>query len=271
MPGLTPLHSLWIGEKLGWLERLCLTSWVACGHAAVLWTYNDVSGVPAGVTLEDAGDLIPMTEVVRHRETGSPALFSDRFRYRLLMRGNLIWADTDMLLLRPYRDDGEYVFAWEDDGAICTAFLRLPPDSAILRDLAALIESNVPVPPWWTARQKMKQRLRGLIGRHQRAGDMPWGSFGPVALTELVKRDGLGAHARDRTAFYPVHYAEAGMFFGPDRSVEDRIEPHTVAVHLWSSSTAMRGRKARFPSADSWIGSACRRLGIEPDGAEKNG
>ena len=47
MPGLTPLHSLWIGEKLGWLERLCLTSWVTCGHAAVLWTYNDVSGVPA--------------------------------------------------------------------------------------------------------------------------------------------------------------------------------------------------------------------------------
>ncbi len=269
MPGLTPLHSLWIGDRLGWLERLCLTSWVARGHPAVLWTYNDVSGVPAGVELRDAGDIIPRADVVYHRATGSPALFSDRFRYRLLMRGDLIWADTDILLLRPHLDDRDYVFAWEDRIAICTAFLRLPPSSAILRDLIALIESDVPVLPWWSARRKLKQRLRGLIGRHQRAADMPWGSFGPIALTAFVRRHGLGAHASDTAAFYPVHYREAGMFFGPIPAMEDRIKPHTVAVHLWSSSKAMRERKARFPSDDSWIGSVCRELGIEPVGGEQ--
>jgi hypothetical protein len=261
---LTHLHSLWIGEKLGWLERLCLTSWVARGHEAILWAYNDVLGVPAGVKLRDAGEIIPMTELVCHRETGSPALFSDRFRYRLLTLGNLIWVDTDMLLLRPYRDDSEYVLAWEDDHLICGAFLRLPPSSAILRDLVALVESDVPVLPWWSARRRMKQRVRGLIGWHKRACDMPWGSFGPIALTEFVRRHRLGAYVQDPTAFYPVHYQEAGMFFGPSSAVDDRIKPETIAVHLWSSSAEVSGRKARFPDADSWIGSACRRLGIEP-------
>ena len=53
---LPEIHTLWVGEGLGPLERLCLTSWVRQGHRVVLHAYRDFS-CPPGVSLRDAGDL----------------------------------------------------------------------------------------------------------------------------------------------------------------------------------------------------------------------
>ena len=113
MSALPDLHSLWIGPRLTWLEQLCLVSWLAHGHRAVLWTYQPVEKVPLGVEVRNAREILAKSEVTFHRTSGSVSLFSNRFRYHLLQRYPVTWVDTDVLLVRSLVDslDLPYLFA----------------------------------------------------------------------------------------------------------------------------------------------------------------
>jgi hypothetical protein len=191
MDSLSDLHSLWIGPRVTWLEQLCLASWLAHGHRAVVWAYQPIEGLPSGVDVRDARELLPEEAIVLHRPSGSASLFSNRFRYHLLRRYPVTWIDTDVLLLRPLPTEAPYLFAWETPDSICSAVLRLPSGSRALSDLIAYTDARVPVPPWWPLKDRIRQRALGIMGRHERAEDMVWGSFGPRALTRALRRHGL--------------------------------------------------------------------------------
>jgi hypothetical protein len=55
---LPHLHSLWVGNKLNYLERLCIASAKATGHEFTLWSYDpeNLEGVPEGTNLRDAAE-----------------------------------------------------------------------------------------------------------------------------------------------------------------------------------------------------------------------
>jgi hypothetical protein len=272
MNQLPDLHSFWVGPRLTWLEQLCVTSWLAHGHRAVLWTYQPVAGVPAGVDIRDGRELLPETAITYHRFSGSVSLFSNRFRYHLLQQRGVTWVDMDVFLLRPLADTSPHLFGWEAEDSICSAVLRLPGGSPVLRDLIALTDARVPVPHWWPLRERLRQRLRGLAGAHVAAEDMRWGTFGPTALTQTLRRHRLTDRALPRDTFYPLNWKETALLFEPPDVVEARLSAATVAVHLWSSGgfTAtpelMALRNAPIP-LHSWIGGKCAAYGIDRDGA----
>jgi hypothetical protein len=257
------LHTLWVGPRLGWLEKLCLTSMLTHGHEVVLWTYQAIKNVPAGIRLAPADRILPDSAIIRHRATNSLALFANRFRYRLLRTQPVTWVDVDMLFLRQLTDASPILFGLEDTSSVCNAILRLPPDNAALRDVEQLSLQRVPLPFWWSRRRRWRQRLAGLVGRHVRPEDMTWGTFGPKALTEAALRHGMMHLARAPDLFYPVHYSEASVIFGPSFEVERRITASTIAVHLWGESNQSEKRKSP-PPHDSWIAAMCRRLDIVP-------
>ena len=125
------LHTLWIGPRLGWVERLCLASMTAHGHHVVLWTYGRVEDVPAGVELRSAESILPERFIVRDPIKNSVGPFADRFRYHLLRRHpGATWVDADILAMRPIDIDDSHLCGWEDERLICGAVLRLPPESA---------------------------------------------------------------------------------------------------------------------------------------------
>jgi hypothetical protein len=260
------LNSLWIGTHLTWLEKLCLTSWLGHDHRVVLWTYGAVEQIPNGVDLRDAREILPHDAIIRHRESGSVALFANRFRYHLLRQFPVTWLDTDVLLLRPLMDDSHYFFGWEGlvEGrdSICNAVLRLPSDSAVLRDLLRLTDARVPVPQWWPLKDRLRQRTRGLLGQHQLAENMKWGTFGPRALTETLRRHALLDLAYSRDVFYPILWDEVALFWGSPEIVEARLSARTLAVHLWSTSSLMATpelveKRRALPPNESWIGKKC--------------
>src|SRR4029079_12546124 len=84
--------TLWVGEGFGAVERACLRSVVRQGHRLTLYCYREPIGIPDGVELQDASQVLPATAVMRHRR-GSVAPFSDWFRYELLKRGLGTWID----------------------------------------------------------------------------------------------------------------------------------------------------------------------------------
>jgi Alpha 1,4-glycosyltransferase conserved region len=268
MTPLADLHSLWVGPRLTWLEQLCLVSWLAHGHRVLLWTYQPVESVPHGVETRDAREILPESAITFHRFSGSVSLFSNRFRYHLFQRRQATWLDTDILLLRPLADSSPFLFAWETPDSICGAVLRLPRNSRALCDLLAFTDARVPVPHWWPLKHRIRQRLRGLVRRHELAEDMTWGTFGPRALTETLRRCNLTDRALPSETFYPLIWTETALFYEPPEIVEARLTARTVAVHLWSTGSLMATpeiatkRNAPAPSW-SWIGGKCTAYGID--------
>jgi hypothetical protein len=224
--------TLWIGPRLGPVERACLKSVLNQGHPLALYCYDKPAGVPDGVELRDASAILPKDRIIRH-ETGSFALFSNWFRYELQRRGAGTWVDCDVYLLAPLDGASPCLFGEEEAGRINTGVLRLPPDSPLLPPLIALFEERS-VPPWLPLRSRLAARLR--LWRHGRSGlaSMPWGSAGPKALTYLVRRHGMGRHALPSDTFCPAPWQDALWIVDPARTLGDFVTQRTVAVHLWN-------------------------------------
>jgi hypothetical protein len=110
---MNPVHSLWIGDDLSAMEQLSMRSFLANGHEFRLYTYEPVTGVPAGVVQNDAREVLPASAIFRYRDCGSYSGFADHFRYKLLLEHGGWWCDLDMVCLQPLPAPGEYVFASE--------------------------------------------------------------------------------------------------------------------------------------------------------------
>jgi hypothetical protein len=102
MGSLAPCVTLWIGPALGPVERACLTTIVSQGHQLTLYCYEEPAGVPAGVVVADAAEILPEGDIRAH--------FSDHFRYELQRRNAGIWVDADVYLLAPLPSDPPYLF-----------------------------------------------------------------------------------------------------------------------------------------------------------------
>ncbi|WP_170363697.1 hypothetical protein [Ruegeria arenilitoris] len=80
---------LWIGNRLSFLDLLCLKSFADIGQPITLYTYGDVGNLPDYVIHADAREVFDPPEVLRQKVgrrhlVGSPAIHADIFRIRLL-------------------------------------------------------------------------------------------------------------------------------------------------------------------------------------------
>lgn len=229
----TQCVTLWIGSRLGPVERACLLSVLRQGHMLALYCYRAPEGVPDGVEIRDARDVVPEERIIRHRATGSVSLFSNLFRYELQRRGLGTWLDCDAYLLKPLESAQPYLVGEFEPGWYNPGVLRLPPDSPVLPPLLALFDEDS-VPPWVSWRQRLAARWRlhrtGRIGLEH----MVWGVAGPRALTWQIRRFGLGRHAVRPEVLYPVRWQDADWVRDPSRPVESVIGPATVSIHLWN-------------------------------------
>ena len=101
------VQSVWIGKSLSTMEQLCIRSFLKNGHKFVLYTYNDMSGIPDGTTVLDANSLVPEADIKSFRYIAN---FSDFFRYTMLLNGGW-YVDMDSVCLRALEFKSEYVFA----------------------------------------------------------------------------------------------------------------------------------------------------------------
>lgn len=224
--------TLWIGDALGPVERACMLSVLRQGHALALYCYRKPSGVPDGVEICDAAEILPERNVFFHR-SGSVAFYSDWFRYELLKRGLGTWVDTDMYLLAPLDIAQEYLFGEESPGMINNAVLRLPPDSPMLPLLLEPFEKKK-MPATTPARLRLPMKARKALTGAVDLTRLAWGSTGPLALNAFAQRFGLASRALPPDVLYPVLWTDAEWIRDPARTLEEVTTDRTVAVHLWN-------------------------------------
>jgi len=257
---LPTIITLWVQGTLGPIEKLSLASSLAQGHRTVLYTYGAVVGAPAGVEIMDARDVLPEEAAMANRyPNGSFALFANLFRLQAQRQGLGVWCDTDIVFVRPLTISSPIILGRESDRYINNAVLYIDRDQPILADAIAHFGRNT-VPPWIPFRRAPMAHLKRLIGRPTAPRDLPHGTFGPKAMTALVKAHGLEEFVQPEDVFYPVHPRAALSVFEPGGVADASITDRTITIHLWNEK--LRDVRNTSPAPGSLLRQLYDRYGV---------
>ena len=255
------VNMLWIGDRLGRIELLSLASWLNCGHPIRLHTYQPIANVPVGVELVDGEATVPFADMkgLRYGRTGSYALGANYFRYRLQSAAAGLWSDLDVVCLKPVNVEGDCLFGLEDETLINSAIIYLDAGLPIVAELEGLFRTNR-LPPWTRMRRARKARLKRFLGLPVRPADLPWGTFGPAAVTALAHKHGLFKKALPRKVFYPLHFKQAKAVYDPAVSLESILYEETLTLHLWNE--ALRDLRHTSPPSGSPLAKLYAQFGV---------
>lgn len=232
---MADLASFWAGSTLGPIEIASARSFLRHGDRLTIYAPGPIGNLPEGLIWRNADEIMPSDRIVLHKQTGSPALHTDLFRYALMNRTDQVWVDLDVIALRPLDFPSPWVFGHETAEQVNGAVLRLPRHSASLKALSAFRPDTVGFPPHVGGFRRLKYWVR-TGGRGLPIDRWPWGSIGPRALTHFLRATGEIRHAMPASAFYAVSLSDVGRFVEPGALTRDSLPPDAWAVHLWGSA-----------------------------------
>lgn len=224
--GSSTVQSLWISElrEMPLLQSLCIESFLKNNTQYHLYTYDKVEGLPDGVVLLDANTIIQEDFIFKDR-FNSYATFADWFRVKLLYETGGWWVDTDIVCLKEFTTDEEYVFATElsmGSPVICNCVMKAPPQSPMLNAVLLTIEQN-------------------LTSRNSK--DISWREIGAIALTDGIFDFSLLEYTVVPEVFCPIEYRDYSCIDAEDAIV---VSTGTYGIHLWNQ---MRKWNHMKPSA----------------------
>src|ERR1041385_9173716 len=214
---LDPVQSLWIGPKLSTMERLSIVSFLANDHPFHLYVYDDVRGIPDGVEVRDAREILPQSMIFQYSEHKTFAGFANYFRYKLLLDRGGWWSDVDSVCIRPLEFDAPYVFSSErHEGVqyINNGNIHAPRGSAIFAEA------------WELCRAKDPSTMR-------------YGEMGPRLVSALDAKHDLAPYVQPPEVFWPLGYEEWDRLLDPEPPA---IPDTTHAIHLWNEMWRRAGR-----------------------------
>ncbi len=259
----TLLNTLWIGRTLSDIHLACLLSAVRAGHKVRLFCYTRPENLPAEIETADAEEILPETEIIRHRDSGSPSLSSNRFRYLLFEKGLGPWIDTDVFVVKPLTSRDGYMMARQDDQLIGSAVLQLP-RGELTDFLCDFTTQSHPIPFWYPPLHRRWLHMRRAAGFPKAAGDYRWGIYGPHLLTNAVRRHNLEDCAQPANVYYPVSWQNAESLYVGESDIFDALPDATEAVHIWHhmGTTAVNGTAGI--QSGSFLDRAFRMVDMKP-------
>jgi len=266
MAELRTIASLWIGDRLSWLEQLCLKSFADAGHKTVLYSYSDISNVPEGVALADASKIFPAEPMLKHARTGSPAIHADLWRLNLLQQTSEIWVDADMYCYRPFEFPTDHIFGWEKENLVCNAVLGLPRDSEALGQLMEFLKDPYAIAPWLKPWQKRELLEEAEAGRPVHLTEQSWGFTGPAAVTHFLKATGEIRHAEPVDTFYPISFKDRNHMIRKRFNITERLSDQTRGVHFWARrmKPRLQEKENNVPMKGSFLRALMDKHNIDP-------
>ena len=209
------IQSLWIGKSFSVMEKLCVSSFMKNGDEFHLYTYDDIENLPENVILHNADKIISSDKIFKYKKHNSYAGFANLFRYKLLLEKGNYWVDTDVISLKKFDHDDDYLFANARTprrilfygNTVCNCVMKAPKDSEIMQ--YCYDES-----------------------RKKDSAEISWGETGPELLTKATKIYGLKKFVSPSSAFCPINWFEWEKIIKghPKTSVLN----DSFAIHLWN-------------------------------------
>jgi hypothetical protein len=207
------IQSLWIGESLSNMEKLCISSFLKNGHPFHLYVYDEVKGVPEGTILKDASEILPPNMIFKYKDHDSYAGFANLFRYKLLLEKGCYWVDTDIICLEPFQQRVEYIFAGEkiykqNNAYKATNCIIYVPIGSTIMDYC-----------FTEAMKKEPDKLQ-------------WGETGPNLLTFAIKKFDMVSYVANPSVFCPVDWWSWYQLIEESSNIE--MLKASRSVHLWN-------------------------------------
>ena len=263
-----PVASLWIGEKLHYINQLCLKSHVNAGHPTILYCTDEVSNVPEGVEVRAASEIMNIDHDVVAQTSAS--FLSNVFRYKMIRATDAIWIDCDAYCHQPFPDEMTHIFAGHGfRGALNCGVVYIPPKGELIDMLVDYYENLPEAPPWFNKNQRRKlDRITREKPHEVRIYEAERTAFGPQAFTYFAKQTGDYDRALPSSVLYPVPFQLNDVFFDPHGRVEGHFTEDTLSVHLYTNGTRNWWRK-HPPLEGSYVWRMCQETGIKPEDALK--
>jgi hypothetical protein len=202
------VQGFWSGP-ITTMERLSMRSFLAQGHEFHLYCYDEPEGVPVGVEIRDAREILPESCLCSFR---CAQQFSDAFRIALLLKKGGWHADLDVVLLRPLDFSTEYVFYRDyDEATISFALAKAPAGSALMEHCYDFLS-------------EMDEEDRARLS---------WQEIGSEFAVGAVEYYKLTQFAQPGYVFDPVHWTRVHDFVNPAAKF-DLSRSH--AVHLFHAA-----------------------------------
>jgi len=226
MKGNLPvIQSLWIGDALSNLEKLCVQSFLDHGHAFHLYTYAAVDGVPKGAVIKDGNEILPHDQLTGGQARHAASL-SDYFRYALLNKKGGYWVDMDIICLRRFDlpDPVVLIDMVGDLSCFENCLLRFPAGHPLMETMQELCRKRL----------RMKGLSRTKLG-------------GPPILTGQIHQLQLQYLAQPEADFLSSHSREVDYF---NEAYRDglRFPAGRYALHFANHTLAKMGidKNAQF-------------------------
>ena len=239
-PSNKVIQGLWIGESLSPMEQLSIQSFLSHGHDYHLYAYGSVANIPAGTILKDAREILAENKVFTRQSgwgKGSYAVFADIFRYQLLHQRGGWWVDTDVVCIKSFDFEEDYVIASSYEGKWGS-----PANNCVLK-----------IP----ANSKLSRYLVDTCSEVTDFEDISFASLGPHLVQKAVADLDLGNDIAPCYRFCPIGWRSVQSkiaYQTPQQKWKeylytlkdslrrvlkpwikaDRITPETHAIHLWN-------------------------------------
>ncbi len=233
--------TFWYGRKLRTVDRICLASMLIAGHRVKLFSYGPVAGVPAGVELRDAEDILPRATFKR-LDPGYPELtsrvtivqFSDLFRVMLMKHEEGLWLDTDVYLVhRVNFDRTKPYLARESLSRLGVSAMYLPPSHIVIKEFQEYIDGSDVLPNWLgPGRGFFRPLWYRLRGREVRPAEIGITIFGNDGISRLAKKYGFFSAAAPKASFYYWTGKESERIFDPAYGLEPIGHPDFKGFHI---------------------------------------
>ncbi len=265
-PVRRPVASLWIGERLHYLNQICLLSHVRQGHPTTLYCTDTVTNVPEGVIVKQATDIMAIDmDIVRQT---SESFLSNVFRYKMIQKTDAVWIDCDAYCHKPFPDEMTHIFAGHGfRGALNCGVVYIPQKGALMDQLLDYYDNLPAAPAWFNKQQKKRiEKQDSNLPQAVRIYNAERTAFGPQAFTYFAQQTGDYERALSHDYLYPVPFQLNDVFYDPHCNVEGHFTDNTLSVHLYTNGTRPWWRK-NPPMPGSYAARMCAQMGVDPAGA----
>ncbi len=228
------VSSLWIGDSISDLEKLCIKSFIDHGYSYNLFTYTpQIKNLPPDVTLKNGSQILSKDKIFQYKSgfnKGSVSGFSNLFRYKLLYENGGIWVDTDLALLKPNLNfEKQNVFTTE---------VGEPPDGKFA---SALIKAQVGCP---VLKECLKEFKKVNVDKVQH------GETGPELVTQKLNETGLKKDNRvglkSRKEYFPVYWEDTERIFYDEIDIKERWRTLHFC-NAWITNELNLNKNGSFP------------------------
>jgi len=202
-PYMNEVFTLWVGDKLPYLQQISILSWIRQGYRVKIYTDNN-NLLKNSSLLEDFSYYITLenaNKILTKEPSWAILPYSDLFRYKVLYEYGGTWLDADLILLRPLPNletiiSSEYTmksgaFKSKNDMTATIQCLRFVKGNPLIKKIIDTIHTKINNPAW---RENMKifrkiieKDAMGEVLEPHLFNPVPWWNIENIASAELPK------------------------------------------------------------------------------------